>query len=153
MIDESLKVIHIANHFSEEGGGVERTILDICDRVSSKANIEFVVFSYGEENGTKLIGNVRLTRLKGFKISHMSVLPTLWRELIREKPDVIHVHVPYPYGLISGVIMKRILRKPLVVTYHTDPPVNLAISMASANPFSGAILESHKKKLLGFKLR
>jgi len=124
----SMKVVHIVNHFSEEGGGIERVIRDMYERIASRSNIDFVIFSYGKKNETKIIDNMCLRRLKGFRVSYMSVLPSLLRELIKEKPDVIHVHVPYPYGLVNGVITKVVLAKPLVVSYHTDPPLNLAIS-------------------------
>ena len=123
-----MKIVHIVSYFSEKGGGIEKMICDIYERVSSKADIEFVVFSYGKKNATKMIGNIRLRRLKGFKISSMSILPSLFVELIKEKPDVIHLHVPYPYGLIICITAKTVLRKALIVSYHTDPPVNLAIS-------------------------
>ena len=123
-----MKVVHIVNHFSNKGGGVERVIYGMCGRASRISNFEFVVLSYGKKKETKIVEGLCVKKLKGFIIFRMSVLPSLLVDLIREKPDVIHVHVPYPYGLIVSLIAKTLLRKPIVVTYYTDPPVGLAIS-------------------------
>lgn len=52
-------------------------------------------------------------------------VPALLRRVRQIEPDLIHVSTPGPVGLV-GVLASRLLRVPLVGTYHTDFPAYIA---------------------------
>ncbi|MBY0112731.1 MAG: glycosyltransferase family 1 protein [Phycisphaerales bacterium] len=52
-------------------------------------------------------------------------IPALLRRVRQIEPDLIHVSTPGPVGLV-GVLASRLLRVPLLGTYHTDFPAYIA---------------------------
>lgn len=52
-------------------------------------------------------------------------VPALLRRVRPIEPDLIHVSTPGPVGLV-GVLASRLLRVPLLGTYHTDFPAYIA---------------------------
>jgi glycosyltransferase involved in cell wall biosynthesis len=42
----------------------------------------------------------------------------IYQSLVKLDPDVIHIHTPGPIGLM-GILISKVLKKPLVGTYHT----------------------------------
>lgn len=48
-------------------------------------------------------------------------LPAVLRHLKDFGPDLVHVHTPLPIG-VAGIVAARVLRRPLVETYHSYVP-------------------------------
>lgn len=99
----------IENHLRLLAEGLAARGYDVTVLVSSSSHRT----SVREENGVRVIRAGRLATIASTPIS-----PTLPLLLACARPDLIHLHHPFPLGDLATLIAAP--RTPLVVTYHSD---------------------------------
>ncbi len=94
-----MNIIHIIPNLSK--GGAERLVLDICQELSFRKNVEVLLISFSDENQYPelipnfpwIVADVSLN-LSIWKTNKINVL-SLQKILNDFKPDVIHTHLFY----------------------------------------------------------
>lgn len=118
----------LTDYFYPHIGGVEKVVYEISKRLV-KLGHETVVITLNTNkmasfeilNGVKIYRcrSVNLTGLVGIQLSIS--LPVIFKILDickKEKPDVIHAHNRFFFTTICAATLKRLLKIPLVTTFH-----------------------------------
>jgi len=123
-----MKIAFFTDTFVPQTNGVVTSILNSTDRLARNGH-KIMIFSPKIGKGLNLHKNIKVVELKSFnllpKYKEMEVrIPTFIKVLknIRNfNPDVIHIHTPFGIGY-EGFLCSKLLKKPLVGTYHTLLP-------------------------------
>ncbi len=146
-----MKILMPVLHYSPVIGGFEVFIKNICDRLSTKAEIFVItgkVIKQPKEeikNGLKIIRKASLYPLKDYSYTSywylFTMLPFLFffslRTIKREKIDFVHAQ-----GFLSGVVawlLYKFVKTPYIITiqsadfniYHSEVKFNFLISLQS----------------------
>lgn len=113
------------------GGGVEQVVYEISKRLRNfNCEIIIVTFnnmgvkSYEIYKGIKIyrINALNLTKLLGVQFTLAFHAPlSILNICKKENPDLIHVNNRFYFTTLSLVLLKRILKKPLITTLHLGP--------------------------------
>ncbi len=115
-----MKILHIYKDYFPVLGGIENYIKVLAEAQAAAGHQVIVAvcdpgmaMHIEELNGVKVIKSRRWATVASMPLSigHPLVIARL-------KPDVVHVHSPYPLGEISAWLFKA--RVPLVITHHSD---------------------------------
>jgi rhamnosyl/mannosyltransferase len=115
-----VKILHIYKDYYPVLGGIENHIKALAE-AQAKAGHEVTVL-VTNPNGEKpdvLLNDVRVIRAK--RLATVASTPLsldLPRQAARLKPDMTHLHFPYPIGEVSQLLMGR--KRPFIISYHSD---------------------------------
>ncbi len=123
-----MKIAFFTDTFVPQTNGVVTSILNSTDRLARKGH-KIMIFSPKIGKGLNLHKNIKVVELKSFnllpKYKEMEVrIPTfikVLKEIRNFNPDIIHIHTPFGIGY-EGFLCAKLLKKPLVGTYHTLLP-------------------------------
>lgn len=117
-----MKIVDIADFFSERGGGV-RSYLGTLAAEGSARGHEIVVVAPGPRNETSDFRGGRVIRLAGPAMPYDNSYHLLWRvdrllEIVRrERPDVVQASSPY----LPAVVVRGLRDVPVrSLVYHSD---------------------------------
>jgi glycosyltransferase involved in cell wall biosynthesis len=115
-----IKVLHIYKDYHPVLGGIENHIRVLAEAQAAAGHQVIVLVCdpgqhtrIRELNGVKVIKAGRLTTVASMPISLTQ--PVI---LARLRPDVVHIHSPYPLGEVSNWLIGR--GKVTIITYHSD---------------------------------
>ncbi|MBN2002307.1 MAG: glycosyltransferase [Anaerolineae bacterium] len=115
-----MRILHVYKDYFPVLGGIENYIKILSEAHAAAGHHVIVAVcnpgpftSIEELNGVKVIKSGRLTTIASMPLSFGHPVA-----VARLKPDVIHVHSPYPLGEVSAWLFKS--RTPLVITHHSD---------------------------------
>jgi glycosyltransferase involved in cell wall biosynthesis len=114
-----MRVLQIYKDYWPVLGGIENHLRQLAEGLAQRGHA-VTVLTVGQHrrgaeqiiNGVRVIYAARLTTLSSAPLS-----PTLPLLVARERPDLVHLHLPDPTGDIAQTIARR---APLVITYHSD---------------------------------
>jgi glycosyltransferase involved in cell wall biosynthesis len=115
-----------------DANGVSRFIQDMA-ALSLRNGVEFTVLAsspLGAQNRAENIINTKpalAVRMPFYPEQFLTLLPpflTLYQELKRRRPDVVHISTPGPVGFCA-LFIAMLQRIPVAGTYHTDYPAYL----------------------------
>jgi glycosyltransferase involved in cell wall biosynthesis len=115
-----------------DANGVSRFIQDAA-AIALRSGMRFTVLTSSPLASGKSAGNIinakplLAVRMPFFKEQSLTLLPpflTLFREIKRLRPDVLHISTPGPIGF-SALCVAKLLHIPTAGTYHTDFPAYL----------------------------
>ena len=116
----SVKILHIYKDYYPVLGGIENHVRALAEAQARRGHLVTVLVTSlsgsterGELGGVHVIKAARLATVASAPLS--LALP---RELARLRPDVAHVHVPYPVGEVANWLLGR--ARATVLTYHSD---------------------------------
>lgn len=117
---KSVKLLHIYKDYYPVLGGIENHLRLLAEGLA-KRGLEVTVLVTNltgetttlEMNGVRVIKAGRLATLASTPLSLS--LPLIVRRL---KPDIAHLHFPYPWGELAHLWLGRARRT--VITYHSD---------------------------------
>lgn len=115
-----MKILHVYKDYYPILGGIENYMKVLAEThaseghqvMASVCNIKAGT-TVTELNNVKVIKSGRLATLASMPISLGQPLTVL-----RVKPDIVHVHSPYPLGELSAWLFK--IKVPLIITHHSD---------------------------------
>lgn len=114
-------VVHVGKYFPPFKGGMENFLADLVRAQAAEGSWRPVVLAHGRKR-RDLPPYVRLVPFFG-EVSHAPVSPgfpwVLNRILRREKPDILHLHLPNTSALWV-LLLKRARHIPWVVHWHAD---------------------------------
>ncbi|MCP4418504.1 MAG: glycosyltransferase [Chloroflexi bacterium] len=119
-----LSIAHVYKDYWPIVGGIENHIKDLAEAEAALGhNVTVLVTNPGGQRRRELLNGVqivRAARLATVASTPLSVaLPLL---LANMKPNITHVHFPYPVGEVSQWLLHWLLRwkRPYLIGYHSD---------------------------------
>ena len=114
-----MKVLHIYKDYFPIFGGIEGNLKQVAEGQAARGHDVTVLVTNpsdlpGREtlNGVKIVRARRLATVASTPLS--LTLPLLLRA---QRPDLVHLHFPYPVGEVSQLFLGR---TPYVISYHSD---------------------------------
>jgi len=118
-----LKVAHVTPYFPPVTGGIETYVYELATRLAEKCDIEVFTCGRGvtEKAGKAVVHRIRAIDIKdlplGLKIPY-PIPPSLAYQLVKSKPDIIHVHGHAFFTSFEGALAARLLKRPCIMTIH-----------------------------------
>ncbi len=115
-----MRIVHVYKHYYPVIGGIENHVRALAEEQARRGyEVTVMAASPGHGGGKQVIDGVRLVLLPRIAtLCSTPICPTLPFRLRRERPDLIHLHFPYPPGELSRLVHGR--DTPTVITYHCD---------------------------------
>lgn len=115
-----MRILHVYKDYYPVLGGIENHIRVLAEAQAAQGHqVAVLVCALGRRTLVEERAGVRV--IKAGRITTAASMPLSLSQpiaLARLKPDIIHVHSPYPLGEVSAWLLKR--HTPLVITYHSD---------------------------------
>jgi rhamnosyl/mannosyltransferase len=116
-----MKILHIYKNYYPVLGGIENHIKLVCEELAKDSNfdVRVLVTNSGRFTDLDLVNGVqviRAGRLVEIASTPLSLSMARWVRTV--KPDLIHLHYPYPPGDLSVLLASNGTR--VVLTYHGD---------------------------------
>jgi rhamnosyl/mannosyltransferase len=134
-----MRILHIYKDYYPVLGGMENHIKMLAEEQCKRGHQVTVLVTHPthrthieEINGVRVIKSGRLATIASTPVS--IILPLL---LSKERPNIAHLHFPYPLGEMSQLLFGKASH--VVLTYHSDV-VRQKIFLRLYNPFLKLIL-------------
>ena len=115
----SARVLQLGKFYPPYMGGIETHLEALCGELRDRFDLQVIVCNDTARTETGIRDGLPVTRLSTpFRITTAPVSPGLPRAIRRARPDLVHLHLPHPGGVL-GLLASR-YRGPLVLTYHSD---------------------------------
>ncbi len=117
---ESLHILHIYKDYHPILGGIENHIKTLAEcQVAAGHKVTVLVTNPAREPASCNINGVQVKRITRLAtVASTPISPTFPLALHAERPDITHLHFPYPVGEVSQLLGGR--GRPYVITYHSD---------------------------------
>jgi rhamnosyl/mannosyltransferase len=115
-----LTILHVYKDYHPILGGIENHIKTLAElQVQAGHRVQVLVTNPGREAPTETINGVEVIRAGRIAtVASTPLSPGFPLHLRRLRPDITHLHFPYPVGEISQLLTGR--ARPYVITYHSD---------------------------------
>ena len=116
-----MRILEVVVRYPPYVGGVESTVCHVARRLAGRGHEVRVVCADEPAGSPGRMDGVEVVRLpwRG-RIGNTPLCPGLGAALRRERPDVIHTHLPAALFAAAAAAASRRLGVPLVLTYHND---------------------------------
>ncbi len=135
-----MKILHVYKDYPPVLGGIEGHIKLLAEAQAARGHaVTVLVTNPAGLRSTESVENgVRVVRAGRFATvaSTPLTLALPWR-LLRERPDIVHLHFPYPVGETAQWLLRR--GRATVMTYHSDV-VRQASILRFYRPLMGRVL-------------
>jgi len=118
-VTDRLRVLHVYKDYPPVFGGIEHHVRDLAEAQSAGGDDVTVLVTatrgpttVAVEHGVRVIRARRVTTVASTPLSFALV-----RTLAAARPDVTHLHSPYPLGEAAWLAFGR---PPMVLSYHAD---------------------------------
>jgi rhamnosyl/mannosyltransferase len=116
-----MKILHIYKDYFPVLGGIENHVKLLAEGQAARGHDVSVLVTQpaglrttcSGEDGVRVIRASRLATVASTPIS-----PALAWQLSRQRPDIVHLHFPYPIGEVSQWLLRR--GRATVLSYHSD---------------------------------
>lgn len=118
--DNLLKILHVYKDYHPILGGIENHIKTVAEaQAAAGHDVTVLVTNPGREPKRSTINGVQLIRAwQPLTVASTPLSPELPLLLARQRPDITHLHFPYPIGELGQLLFGR--ARPFVITYHSD---------------------------------
>jgi len=117
------------------GGGVERVVDEVCRRLARQGHV-LRVFTFNTDGGPdhELVDGVDVYRAPAVQLTRFTrmqaslspgLLPLAWRVARSRPPDILHAHNLFFFSTPFAVLLRHLLKRPLVTTLHLGSPRQL----------------------------
>jgi len=112
--------LHVYKDYDPVVGGIENHIRAVAE-AQAAAGHHVTVLVHSLDRRTRVeelrgVHVIKASRLFTLASTPIGLAFPLW--LRRQRPDIVHLHFPYPWGELSNLVFGRARR--LVITYHSD---------------------------------
>ena len=145
----TVKILHVYKDYPPILGGIENHVRLLAEGQAASGHDVTVLVTNPKgthtivsiENGVRVIRAGRLATVASAPLS----LALPW-QLLHQRPDVVHLHFPYPVGEVSQWLLRR--GRATVLTYHSDV-VRQAGILRFYRPLLARILHSVDAIIIG----
>jgi len=116
-----MKVLHVYKDYYPVLGGIENHIRLLCTELAKDKNFEVTVLVTNTAHRSKidLFEGVKIIKAgRLMKVASTPISFSLFWWMRRLRPDIIHLHFPYPLGELAALFMGNCNK--IVLTYHSD---------------------------------
>jgi glycosyltransferase involved in cell wall biosynthesis len=114
-----LRVLHVGKYYPPVTGGMERVVQTLCEVTRGRLDSRVLVFHRSASTLEEVVGGVPVTRVGTLgQAGSVPIAPALATHLARADADVMIVHEPNPWALLSMLVATR--RIPLAIWFHSD---------------------------------
>jgi glycosyltransferase involved in cell wall biosynthesis len=116
-----LRVVHVYKDIYPVVGGMENHVRLLCRELSRFPDIQprILVTSPDRHSSIGRLDGVPVTRTARIAAPASTPLsPRLAFELRRQRPDLVHLHFPYPVGEVAALL--AVPSVPTIITYQSD---------------------------------
>lgn len=115
-----MNICHLINSYPLPSGGMQTYCYDLAD-VQSRHGHDVKVYVSGIISSSAVNKRFHIKSFKPvFNFGKATVSPTLVSALLKEKCDIFHIHLPFPFGFETALAIAKLRKIPLVVTYHCE---------------------------------
>jgi glycosyltransferase involved in cell wall biosynthesis len=115
-----MEILHVYKDYAPVVGGIENHVRLLAEAQAAAGHrVTVLVTSPTRYTTVTQLGGVRV--IKAARLAHVASTPLSLRLpalLARERPDITHLHFPYPVGEVSHWLFGRGRRT--IITYHSD---------------------------------
>lgn len=114
-----LRVLHIGKFYPPVPGGIERVVQALC--AVSKGRLESSVLAFNTAPATvaEVVDGIPVTRVGTWgSAGSVAIAPAFAGHLRRARPDLMILHEPNPWALLSYALVRP--RLPLAIWFHSD---------------------------------
>jgi len=112
-----MKILQMPAYFLPEKGGIEHCVYYLAEEFLQAGN-RVTVLTSGKRNESEDMGGIMVQRVPAWRVMKSPVSLQLFFALMREQPDVAHLHYPHPFWLETGALVCRLKGIPYVVHCH-----------------------------------
>ena len=114
-----MSVLHIGKYYPPEPGGMERVVHTLCGVARDRLESRVLAFSRGPSTIEEIVDGVRVTRVATLgQVGSVPVAPGFAAHLRRARADVMILHEPNPWALLSLALARPPM--PMAVWFHSD---------------------------------
>lgn len=137
-----MRILHTPVRFYPSIGGVERYVFDLSKQLVKNGHFVKIFCADDPASNIVNINGVFIERLNYIgKIANTNITPSLFYKLIREDFEVIHTYLPTPWSLDLSVIIGKLKKKKVIVTYCNDLTGNTLLSKLLSIIYSNSLLK------------
>ncbi|HET7694625.1 MAG TPA: glycosyltransferase [Vicinamibacterales bacterium] len=113
------RILHVAKFYPPASGGMERVVQTLCDASEGIVESRVLALNQAPHTVDEVVNGVPVTRVGVIaRAGSVPIAPGLERQLRRAEADLIVLHEPNPWALLSYAIARP--KVPLVIWYHSD---------------------------------
>jgi rhamnosyl/mannosyltransferase len=114
-----MQITHVYKDYHPVLGGIENHIKTLAELQADHGHeVRVLVTNPGSLPAYEVIRGVQVHRLPRLAtVASTPLTPAFLPALFRSKPDITHLHFPYPVGEVSQLLAGK---QPYVITYHSD---------------------------------
>jgi len=123
-----MKILQVTSVFPPHIGGLEKCVYEISKRLALQGH-EIVVYTtnFPQGKNKEFKDGVLIHRIPVFFTLFKAPVAIFLHHIMKEKVDLVHVHIPPIFGALSSIIFGKMKKVPVVLTYHNDTVGNSAI--------------------------
>lgn len=113
------RVLHVGKFYPPVRGGMEQVLAALCQATRDRLDNEVLAFSGSRQTTREVVDDIPVTRLGSLAAARSTpIAPSLMGELRTTSADLIVLHEPNPWALLSCALAKP--RQPLAVYFHSE---------------------------------
>jgi rhamnosyl/mannosyltransferase len=115
-----MNILHLYKDYHPVLGGIENYIKALAEAQAAAGHqVTVLVCDPGPKTRTEVMNGVNVIKAgRLFTAASMPLSLSQPLQLLRQRPDIVHLHAPYPLGEFSNWLLGR--AKAAVITYHSD---------------------------------
>ena len=114
-----LRVVHVGKFYPPVTGGMERVLESLCEGPGDEIESRVIVCNTGRKTVREVRHGVGVTRVGTIgSAGSVAIAPGLVPELRRTRGDLLVVHEPNPWALLSMALARPTL--PVAVWLHSE---------------------------------
>ena len=115
-----MKILHLYKDYHPVLGGIENYIKALAEAQAAAGHqVTVLVCDPGQKTRLETMNGVNIIKASRlFTAASMPFSLSQPLQLLRQKPDIAHLHAPYPLGEFSNWLLGR--AQATVITYHSD---------------------------------
>ena len=114
-----LRVLHVGKYYPPVPGGMERVVQTLCTVARDRLDSRVLAFNRGGSTIDEVVDGVPVTRVATLgQAGSVPVAPSFAAHLRRADADVMIVHEPNPWALLSMLLARP--RIPYAIWFHSD---------------------------------
>lgn len=118
-----MQVIEISKYYPPHTGGIETLAAGISGKLAEKHDVVVLTSNIPKSKYLETSKNHQLNIYRNrcwMKLFNTTFTPKMFLDLLMLDYDVVHIHLPDPFGNVMLILAQMIKKRPVVVTYHAD---------------------------------
>jgi rhamnosyl/mannosyltransferase len=118
-VSRLLKVLHVGKFYPPVPGGIERVVQSLCTVAKGRLESSVLAFNTASSTVHEVVDGVPVTRVGTWgSAGSVSIAPAFARHLQHAQADLMILHEPNPWALLSFALVRP--RLPLAIWFHSD---------------------------------